>query len=41
MRLPKALLDALQSRAQARGAPYTRYVRMLIEQDVSRTGPKR
>jgi predicted DNA binding CopG/RHH family protein len=35
MRLPQALLDALKTKAQAKGIPYTRYVRMLIENDVS------
>lgn len=36
MRLPKTLLDAVKRKAHARGVPFTRYVRMLIEQDVSR-----
>jgi predicted DNA binding CopG/RHH family protein len=34
-RLPKALLDALKSRAKNEGIPYTRYVRMLLEQELS------
>lgn len=36
MRLSEALLDAIKSKAAARGVPYTRYVRMLLEQDVAR-----
>lgn len=35
MRIPQTLLDALKVKAQAKGVPFTRYVRMLIEQDVS------
>lgn len=38
MRLPAALLDAVKARAKARGIPYTRYVRMLLESDVMRQG---
>ena len=34
MRLPAALLDAVK----ARGIPYTRHVRMLLESDVMRQG---
>lgn len=36
MRLPRNLLDAIKLKAERKGIPYTRYVRMLIEQDVSR-----
>ena len=36
MRLPGSLLDALKAKAKAKGIPYTRYVRMLLEQDVAR-----
>lgn len=36
MRLPQSLLDALRTKAAARGVPFTRYVRMLIEQDLGR-----
>ena len=36
MRLPQNLLDALKSRARAKGIPYTRYVRLLLENDVAR-----
>lgn len=36
MRIPQGLLDALKAKAAAKGVPFTRYVRMLIEQDVAR-----
>ena len=36
MRLPKNLLDAVKRKAAAKGIPYTRYVRLLIENDLSR-----
>jgi len=36
MRLPKPLLDALKRKAQARGIPYARYVRMLLENDLAK-----
>ena len=36
MRLPKNLLDALKRKAAAKGMPYTRYVRLLIENDMGR-----
>lgn len=36
MRMPQKLLDAVRTKAKNKGVPYTRYVRMLIEQDVSR-----
>ena len=35
LRLPKNLLDALKVKAQAKGIPYTRYVRLLLENDVA------
>lgn len=35
MRVPQPLLDAVKSRAQARGIPYTRYIRMLMERDIA------
>ena len=35
MRLPQSLLDAVKSEARARGIPYTRYVRMLLEKAVA------
>jgi predicted DNA binding CopG/RHH family protein len=37
MRLPRPLLDAIKAKAQARGVPYTRYVRLLLEADVAHT----
>jgi predicted DNA binding CopG/RHH family protein len=36
MRLPASLLAALKAKAMAKGVPYTRYVRMLLETDVAR-----
>jgi predicted DNA binding CopG/RHH family protein len=36
MRLPKQLLDAVKARAKASGIPYTRYIRQILERDVSR-----
>jgi predicted DNA binding CopG/RHH family protein len=36
MRIPQGLLDAVKSKAEARGMPFTRYIRMLMEEDVSR-----
>jgi predicted DNA binding CopG/RHH family protein len=35
MRLPQSLLDAVKSEARARGIPYTRYVRMLLEKAIT------
>jgi predicted DNA binding CopG/RHH family protein len=35
MRVPEALLDAVKQRARARGIPYTRYIREIMEQAVS------
>lgn len=35
MRLPKNLLDALKVKAKAKGIPYSRYVRLLLESDVA------
>lgn len=35
MRLPKALLDAVKDKARAKGIPYTRYVRLLLESDLA------
>ena len=37
MRLPGALLEAVKVKAKAKGIPYTRYVRMLLETDVARS----
>lgn len=36
MRLPQNLLDALKIRAKAEGIPYTRYIRHVLEQNVSK-----
>ena len=36
MRVPEALLDAVKSRAKDKGLPFTRYIRLLMEQDVAR-----
>lgn len=35
MRLPVSLLEAVKTKAKAKGIPYTRYVRMLLETDVA------
>ena len=35
MRVPRPLLDAVKDRAKARGIPYTRYIRMLMERDIA------
>lgn len=36
MRIPQTLLDAVKCKANDKGVPFTRYVRMLIEDAVSR-----
>jgi predicted DNA binding CopG/RHH family protein len=36
MRVPQLLLDAVKEKAGAKGIPYTRYIRMLLERDVAR-----
>lgn len=36
MRVPRPLLDAVKDRAKARGIPYTRYIRELMERDIGR-----
>ena len=36
MRIPKPLLDAVKKRAQGRGIPYTRFIRELMEREISR-----
>jgi predicted DNA binding CopG/RHH family protein len=36
IRLPQNLLVALKDKAMKRGIPYSRYVRLVLEQDVSR-----
>ena len=35
MRIPLGLLEAVKAKAKAKGIPYTRYVRMLLEADVA------
>jgi predicted DNA binding CopG/RHH family protein len=39
MRVPQALLDALKERAKRRGIPYTRFIRELMEREVSGRTP--
>ena len=36
MRLPQNLLAAVKIRAKAEGVPYTRYIRLVLEQAISR-----
>ena len=36
MRIPEPLLEAVKMRAKLRGIPFTRYIRMLMEQDISK-----
>ena len=35
MRVPESLIEAVKDKAKARGIPYTRYIRMLMEQDIA------
>ncbi len=35
MCLPQGLLDAVKTKARAQGIPFTRYIRLLMERDVS------
>lgn len=35
VRLPSSLLNALKQKAESKGIPYTRYVRMLLEADLA------
>jgi predicted DNA binding CopG/RHH family protein len=35
MRVPRPLLEAVKTRAKARGIPYTRYIRELMERDIA------
>ena len=37
IRLPAALLDAIRAKAKAKGIPYTRYVRTILENDLQRS----
>lgn len=39
MRVPQSLLDALKERARRRGIPYTRFIRELMEREISRPDP--
>jgi predicted DNA binding CopG/RHH family protein len=34
MRVPESLLEALKAKAKAKGIPYTRYVRQVLEQSI-------
>ena len=34
MRLPAVLMDAVRAKAKAKGIPYARYVRMVLEADL-------
>lgn len=38
MRLPAVLMDAVRARAKAKGIPYARYVRMVLEADLQQRG---
>ncbi|MGC8625016.1 MAG: CopG family antitoxin [Phycisphaerae bacterium] len=38
MRVPKALLDAVKRRSAARGIPYTRFIRDVLETAMARRG---
>ena len=40
MRVPKPLLDAVKERAKIRGIPYTRFIRQLMEREVSHPAGK-
>ncbi|MDG4576617.1 MAG: BrnA antitoxin family protein [Defluviicoccus sp.] len=35
MRVPRGLLDAVKARAEARGIPYTRFIREILEKAVA------
>jgi predicted DNA binding CopG/RHH family protein len=41
MRVPQPLLDAVKERARARGIPYTRLIRQLMEHEVLQPGKPR
>ena len=41
MRVPKSMLDAVKRRADARGIPYTRFIREAVESALSRPGKTR
>jgi predicted DNA binding CopG/RHH family protein len=35
VRVPDGVLDAVKDRAKAKGMPYTRYIRLLMERDIA------
>ena len=35
LRVPEGLLAAVKDRAKAKGLPYTRYIRLLMERDIA------
>jgi len=35
VRVPDVVLDAVKDRAKAKGMPYTRYIRLLMERDIA------
>lgn len=37
MRMPEALLDAVKTAAQRQGMPYQRFIRQILEKEISRT----
>ena len=39
IRIPAVLLDAVRAKAKAKGIPYARYVRMVLEADLQRAVP--
>ena len=41
MRVPEALLEAMKQPAQAKGIPYTRYIRRLMEAAVAEARKRR
>jgi predicted DNA binding CopG/RHH family protein len=41
LRVPEALLDAVKRRAKARGIPYTRYIREIMEEALSQPSKPR
>lgn len=41
MRVPESLLEAIKQRAKARGVPYTRFIRQLMEAAVAAPRPHR
>jgi predicted DNA binding CopG/RHH family protein len=41
MRMPRSLLDAVKERAKDRGIPYTRFIREVLEREISRADKPR